>query len=449
MSKKIITTVGTSLVENLRLSRIPSSLRDRFSNVGNVKDTLEDFKNSVDDKLSSIKDSDFTICAELQSIAKIRESNVEIEVYLICTDTILSPLCAEFIAKRLISNGISVKFKYNNHHIIEGLIVDGANASTTFEEQGFPNLIQIIKEIEKQASSENRPILNISGGYKALIPVMTIMGQLYNMEVNYMYESSSDIIKLGRLPINFDFDLGEALAYLFDNNLSLDDKLKKFLLSYSLIKINNHRIEPTIITRLFIEYVKERSIFSQSNLGFFLEYLLFYYYSSGNDSWYHQPSKIDLNLFYIKGSSFQFTEDQTAGSIKVGDIDLLLRLKNSKSISLVEIKSRTQLEHINSDRDYYEEQVKARIEGYYYRKKKYPDCYTFIVYQTLLSKSSVSFEKVKKICLSMQQKLSKDYPDMKMELLSLTVELKANRQGISYTELLQKGIQSSVIQKLI
>lgn len=139
MSKKIITTVGTSLFENLRINRIPPSLKDIFSNIGNVQDIFEDFKNSVDDKLSSIKDSDFTICAELQSIAKIRESNDDIEVYLICTDTILSPLCAEFIAKRLVSNGISVKFEYNNLHIIEGLIVDGANASTTFEEKGFPN----------------------------------------------------------------------------------------------------------------------------------------------------------------------------------------------------------------------------------------------------------------------------------------------------------------------
>jgi putative CRISPR-associated protein (TIGR02619 family) len=215
MSRKIITTVGTSLVENLRLSRISSSLKDRFSNAENIQEVLEDFKNNIDAKLSSIKDSDFTICAELQSIAKIRESNGDIDVYLICTDTILSPLCAEFIAKRLINNGISVNFECNNRHIIEGLIVDGVNASTTFEEKGFPNLIQIIKDIEKQANAENRPILNISGGYKALIPVMTIMGQLYDMEINYMYEDAEELIRINSLPISFDWDKGEFyLEYL-------------------------------------------------------------------------------------------------------------------------------------------------------------------------------------------------------------------------------------------
>ncbi len=330
MSKKIITTVGTSLFENLRINRIPPSLKDSFSNIVNVQDTLEDFKNSVDDAISSRKDSDFTICAELQSIAKIRESSSDIEVYLICTDTILSPLCAEFIAKRLISNGISVKFECNNRHIIEGLIVDGVNASTSFEEKGFPNLIQIVKDIEKQASSENRPILNISGGYKALIPVMTIMGQLYDMEINYMYEDAEELIKVNSLPINFDWDNGEFyLEYLKAEGLKtiVNNPVElEYLRNIGIIKKNQYKL--SILGELFRDYLENLDKGKKSTAGRLIELKVYQHFIENHYSNYVKIQQ-GKAFYWNKNDKSKFYEETQFGNdgTKEHKIDIDIWLK--------------------------------------------------------------------------------------------------------------------------
>lgn len=348
MSKKIITTVGTSLFENLRINRIPPSLKDVFSNVGNVQDIFEDFKNSVDDKLSSIKDSDFTICAELQSIAKIRKSNGDIDVYLICTDTILSPLCAEFIAKRLVSNGISVKFEYDSLHIIEGLIVDGANASTTFEEKGFPNLIQIIKEIEKHAGADNRPILNISGGYKALIPVMTIMGQLYDMEINYMYEDAEELIKISSLPINFDWNEGEFyLEYLKKSGLN---EIKQFSEKFSEVLatlrglglIQKDKYELTVIGNLYKEYLIGIDTSQKNNINGYLVELKVYKHFMENHSLDYIEIRQGKSFYWDTNEKSKFYEQAQFDNddTKEQKIEIDIWLKTNDNLELwCEVKS--------------------------------------------------------------------------------------------------------------
>ena len=44
---------------------------------------------------------------------------------------------------------------------------------------------------------------------KAVIPFMTLYAQLKNIELRYMYEESDNLVKVGNLPIQFDWAVGE------------------------------------------------------------------------------------------------------------------------------------------------------------------------------------------------------------------------------------------------
>ncbi|MDI9870616.1 hypothetical protein [Flectobacillus roseus] len=342
MNRTIIVTVGTSLCERNEINT--TGLKGYLYNETHKSLKKQHLTRCKKDLLHLLENKqDNTICAELQSIAKIRESNVDIEVYLICTDTILSPLCAEFIAKRLINNGISVKFECNNRHIIEGLIVDGINASTTFEETGFPNLIQTIKDIEKHANEETRPILNISGGYKALIPVMTIMGQLYDMEINYMYEDAEELIKINSLPINFDWDKGEfyleyikaeGLKTIVNNQVELD-----YLRSVGIIKKNQFKL--SILGELFREYLENLDKGKKSTVGRLIELKVYQYFIQNYYSDYAiiQQGKA---FFWSKNDRSQFYEvtqfDNDGAKEHKIDIDIWLK-DNANNEIWCEVKS--------------------------------------------------------------------------------------------------------------
>ena len=92
--------------------------------------------------------------------------------------------------------------------------VEGLNIydSAKFNDTGFHNLVEITsKEIRSAKAAKEKVILNISGGYKAILPVMTLVAQLEEVPLNYVYEDSNEIIEIGNLPISFDWAAIEAL----------------------------------------------------------------------------------------------------------------------------------------------------------------------------------------------------------------------------------------------
>lgn len=75
---------------------------------------------------------------------------------------------------------------------IEGLQVKDAE---TFRDAGFINLIDKVVAIKGEDTST---ILNISGGYKALIPPLTLLAQLEQIPLYYIYEDSGELIETGK-----------------------------------------------------------------------------------------------------------------------------------------------------------------------------------------------------------------------------------------------------------
>lgn len=331
MKKIVITTVGTSLIDNLKV-KVDKSLYTTSDKAANVADVKTEFEKTMTLLFNEKSETDNTICAELQTIAKIRKTYADVEMYLICTDTILSPICANFIQQRL---GDSAKEPI----IIKGLVVDGKEASKTFEEEGFPNLIREIKEIEKQASEDNRPILNISGGYKALIPVLTIMGQLYNMELNYIYEDAEDLLRISKLPVNFDWTLVSYFGIYLTSKKhetrklnSNEQELLNELVEIDVFRLNltktvYHR---TIIGDLFAQHIEEEHPIANNAMGFIMEYRVY--------------------EFLVRYKKDIYSEILHSEKLFGRELDLLMVHANSNDKSVGEVKSYNQTQYAFSDR---------------------------------------------------------------------------------------------------
>ena len=151
-----------------------------------------------------------------KSILKIKEEiNEDVEVYLIATDTITSRLAAELIQHWFNENdkGISVHFDPLKD-VIKGLQVKDRKR---FEKDGLSNLINKIDKFLENNHVENF-ILNITGGYKALIPYTTLISQIKQIPSYYTFQDTTnedfDLLKIPYNPIDIKWDLFEKNSHL-------------------------------------------------------------------------------------------------------------------------------------------------------------------------------------------------------------------------------------------
>ena len=160
----------------------------------------EDIKNIKEsiNKWLRHRDND-SYSAEIKSLEKIQKRlKDELKVYLLTSDTILSNVAAEII-KEYFKGNKQIDIRQTIH--IEKLQVSNAK---DFSQKGLVNLIS---KIEKIADNyyEN-VIFNITGGYKAVIPYMTIMAQINQCDIYYIFEDTDTLIKIPKTPIRVDYD---------------------------------------------------------------------------------------------------------------------------------------------------------------------------------------------------------------------------------------------------
>ncbi|MFN4298828.1 MAG: hypothetical protein ACK4EX_03745 [Thermaurantimonas sp.] len=380
MNKTIITTVGTSLISNWKetnsyglTKEIKEQLKEleKCSFFENSATTADSYINYVKGeygekgilKLLTEFLSETSNCAEISSIFAIEkelkkslkaDKALYITIHLFCTDTILSVLCAEVIAgyfenqenqenkeekdgdkviiKRTVvfdkpnegQTTIIEKIKeqnFSSNHIIKGLNLKG------YSEQGLLNLIEQIKNIIAKTGTENS-LLNITGGYKAFIPPITILAQLYHLAIYYLYEDSTDIIHLSPMPVGFDWELIEKYTILlFNDNQRTNPKRQEEVAEMrelNLVFKDNTNLTPLgIILR---EYLKDReSPLTGTIMGYLVEHKLFKYYQTKFD------------CYKVKHSVSVKTQDG-------GDIDLLIEQENNSKIA-IEVKPVSVLEN--------------------------------------------------------------------------------------------------------
>lgn len=136
--------------------------------------------------------------AEIQSIIAIMETfpSETFKLHLLATDTILSQMAAEVIKNRFEK---AIRFEEVSVETVQGLQI---NEIQRFKEVGFDNLV---KAVNNRHKNNEKTIINISGGYKAITPLLTILAQLKKVDIAYLHEESQQIVILPPLPINFDW----------------------------------------------------------------------------------------------------------------------------------------------------------------------------------------------------------------------------------------------------
>lgn len=371
--KKVITTVGTSVITNYLRPEIKVMLGDEYECIAEAVDNLESqdasqyntsgsstYIKAIKEVILSkwMKGIDWDLraecwttgssllfnaaaSAEISSILKIKDAT---EVYLIATDTILSRIASEIIAFTLDGfikedgKRLSVFFD-TEKDVIKGLKVNDPQA---FQEIGLPKLIErlVVLGINKE-----KIILNITGGYKGLIPFLTILGQVYdNVQIVYLYEESNSIIFIPKLPINFNAGIAEDYAVYLDSeylvnpvNAAINKELEDNLLVYK----EKERYRLTSIGSLLREYVLNNTLFlAKTTLGYGFEVLVFEYYHNkykgrydvfrGVKSINNKSIDSDLDLLLSKGNSYICVSVKAFNKLRAKDnyVKALKQFKN-------------------------------------------------------------------------------------------------------------------------
>ncbi len=233
--KKIITTVGTSLFTNAINSNVHID-----ENYNEIKDRgIDEWDYYQNNRLKELKEdvikSDFfknqKASAEIQSILKIVEEIKEnVTVYLIATATISSRLAAEIIKEFNFlehQSNYTIEVSFNpKTDVILGLQVKDRKK---FEREGLVNLLNRIFFISEGYWENIR--FNITGGYKALIPYMTILSQINQVSSYYIFEDSADtdfsleLMEIPQLPLKLDEAIFEKYFeefYILDKSNIVD-----------------------------------------------------------------------------------------------------------------------------------------------------------------------------------------------------------------------------------
>jgi len=215
--KKVITTVGTSIFTNCLKQR--EDIRPHFDALENASaSNWNSYQNRIEMLRSVVSEwarDNLQASAELKSTKKIQAYyNEPLDVFLIATDTVLCRLAAEIIRDLLVSAGNDFTVFFNPQiDVITGLQVTDKRSLIS---EGLCRLVDRINQIaggDLDTEGYYRGIVfNITGGFKAVIPYITIMAQINGCEMAYIYEDTDTLITIPKVPIKIDFDLFQELA---------------------------------------------------------------------------------------------------------------------------------------------------------------------------------------------------------------------------------------------
>lgn len=265
----IISTIGTSIITNI-INGIRNSQKDEEKEALKAFEILarKDYKdkekyiNEYNYLKNFIKDRagfDPKTSAEIKSIIYLKQRYENIKFIPICTDTILSPLGAEIINDLFLENNIDVE----SPKIIEDLQVSDYKRF----KNGLKNLINTLDKFSYEGKFYDT-ILNITGGFKGVIPYMTIYGQVNKIPIFYIFEFTNELIEIPQLPIDIDYNVFEKdwkKFYLLDseNTLQKDRLGREFLKQYeNLLEIIDDMVSFNPLGQiLWNRYKKDNFIF--------------------------------------------------------------------------------------------------------------------------------------------------------------------------------------------
>ncbi len=212
--KKIITMVGTSLFENyLEKSNDKDfgnhieSLRGRSaSEYGDESMRIKIIRKKITEWLEKLSPNT-NASAEIKSLVKLKEElKDDFGVYLLSSDTILSRLAGEILKETFLPQ---LNFNRIEHQCIEDLQVQNKEKFI----DGIRNLIIKIYRIANYYWGN--VVINITGGYKATIPYLSILAQINKCPIYYIFEETDALIKIPYIPLDINWRVFEENEKFF------------------------------------------------------------------------------------------------------------------------------------------------------------------------------------------------------------------------------------------
>ena len=217
----IISTIGTSILTNM-INKTEETWRGILTKSANLnqEELNQDIEaqrviNTLDerarDKLSKNDvEMNRRSSAELNGIYGIYNGDIPDGSndlhYLICTDTVQGQKTGELIQNFLRSKGFTVN------------IVTPPKLSTKDTQSFSAGTKWLTKWLDETIPKPNTGypvIFNLVGGFKSLQGYMQTFGSFYADEIVYIFEKSSDLIKIPRLPIKVDNTVIESKKIKF------------------------------------------------------------------------------------------------------------------------------------------------------------------------------------------------------------------------------------------
>ncbi|HOA84203.1 MAG TPA: putative CRISPR-associated protein [Thermodesulfovibrio thiophilus] len=221
--KKIITMVGTSIFDNYFEYSSDKTFKNHFEALKDRQS--KDYSNELG-KIEGIKkktsfwlkETDVkNASAEIKSLIKLKENlQDDFEVYLFSSDTILGRLAGE-----ILEEGLKKLSEFEDGRITLDIIGDLQVKDSKKFMNGMRNLIE--KTFKITNGYWDNTVINITGGYKATIPYLTILAQLNGCPIYYIFEDQDALIKIPSLPLSTEVINCEDLR----NNKDIIAKLQK------------------------------------------------------------------------------------------------------------------------------------------------------------------------------------------------------------------------------
>ncbi len=190
----IITTVGTSLLGNLRRSE--DGDWQKLLDQGNAKGLAV--------RMAALDPTDKILGAEVNSLASLVQRDggrPPARLKLLVSDTGDGRLTGSIL--RHYFAGPPWRLPEVETAVLDGLTDQDVNQ---FQNAGLRNLVRVIVE-EVRRHGASRLIINATGGYKAQISFAGLIGQALHIPVCYLFERFSRIIELPPQPVALDLGL--------------------------------------------------------------------------------------------------------------------------------------------------------------------------------------------------------------------------------------------------
>ncbi len=229
--RTIICTTGTSIAKKCDcLRQYHQSAKGWDDDYSDLQEQIRQYVAGLD--FASERDR-IDVSAELHSLYRLGVGKDD-TVVLLATDTADGRACAEAVADTLAEHFGLPRGNIQIHRI-KGLQVRDA---ALFRNCGLANFIEAVMGYvnDPQHRYGGEIILNPTGGYKGVVPFLSVLGMLFSLRTVYVFEFSSALISLPPLPVTFNITLFEralpALLWVKEHSLVPEQQFYERILHF-------------------------------------------------------------------------------------------------------------------------------------------------------------------------------------------------------------------------